>query len=84
MSDPTFSARYRASLRDYLCQIEEVAKAGDLATVQKIGHKMLGLCQLFGTPEEVCLCEQLENASDLHQLRQILSQFHTQIDNVGI
>ncbi|ATM88334.1 Hpt domain-containing protein [Yersinia enterocolitica] len=81
MSDPTFSARYRASVRDYLCRIEEIAKTGDLAAVQKIGHKMLGLCQLFGTPEQVYLCEQLENASDLVTLKETVSQFHAQIDH---
>ncbi|WP_019211449.1 Hpt domain-containing protein [Yersinia massiliensis] len=81
MSDSTFSARYRASLRDYLCNIEEIVKTGDLAAVQKIGHKMLGLCQLFGTPEQVYLCEQLENASDLVTLKETVSQFYAQIDH---
>ncbi|WP_145932193.1 Hpt domain-containing protein [Yersinia bercovieri] len=83
MSDASFSARFYASVRDYLARIEALLKEGDLATAQKLGHKMLGLCQLFGTPEQVALCEELENARDLRHLQQTLCRFYTQIDNSG-
>ncbi|WP_145558551.1 Hpt domain-containing protein [Yersinia mollaretii] len=84
MSDSTFNARFYASVRDYLGRIEEMISQGDLATAQKTGHKMLGLCQLFGTPEQVALCEELENARDLSHLQQTLSRFYAQIDNAEI
>ncbi|MGE4802340.1 Hpt domain-containing protein [Yersinia hibernica] len=81
MTNPTFSARFRASIRDYLANIEEAMEKGDLAAAQKIGHKMLGLCQLFGTPEQVALCEALENAHSLSCLQQTLPQFYALVDN---
>ncbi|EEP93565.1 hypothetical protein yaldo0001_40490 [Yersinia aldovae ATCC 35236] len=45
---------------------------------------MLGLCQLFGTPEQVALCEALENADSLHHLQQTLDQFYALLKNSDI
>ncbi|CNK23717.1 Hpt domain [Yersinia aldovae] len=84
MTDTTFSARFYASVRDYLGHIEALIKEGDLGAAQKIGHKMLGLCQLFGTPEQVALCEALENADSLHHLQQTLDQFYALLKNSDI
>ncbi|HDL7825956.1 Hpt domain-containing protein [Yersinia enterocolitica] len=81
MTDATFSARFYASIRDYLGHIEEMIKEGDLLAAQKLGHKMLGLCQMFGTPEQVVLCEALENAESLPYLQQTLTQFYALLDN---
>lgn len=81
MTDATFSARFYASIRDYLGRIEELIKEGDLIAAQKLGHKMLGLCQMFGTPEQMALCEALEYAESLQHLQQTLSQFYTLLDN---
>ena len=81
MTDATFSARFYASIRDYLGRIEEVIKEGDLVAAQKFGHKMLGLCQMFGTPEQVALCEALENAESLPHLQQTLAQFYALLNN---
>lgn len=53
-------------------------------TTQKIGHKMLGLCQIFSTTEPVAICEELENSRDFSQLQQILSQLYLQIDNAEV
>ncbi|WP_174847873.1 Hpt domain-containing protein [Yersinia artesiana] len=81
MTDATFSARFYASIRDYLSRIEELIKEGDLEAAQQVGHKMLGLCQMFGTPEQVALCEALEYAESLPHLQQTLSQFYALLDN---
>lgn len=81
MTDATFSARFYASIRDYLGRIEELIKEGDLIAAQKLGHKMLGLCQMFGTPEQMALCEALEYAESLQHLQQTLLQFYALLDN---
>lgn len=84
MTDATFSTRFYASVRDYLGRIEEVMKEEDLVAVQKIVHKMLGLCQLFGTPEQIALCKALEKADNLLHLQQTLPQFYALINNSEI
>lgn len=84
MSVQDFNTRFNASIRDYLCKIEAVIKQGDLATAQKLGHKMLGLCQLFGSSEQVVLCEVIENAQNEDILKRALLHFYILIDDQDI
>ncbi|HEI8865491.1 TPA: Hpt domain-containing protein [Serratia odorifera] len=79
MSDPSFISRFYASLEDYLQQLEQAALTGDLAAMRKLGHKMLGLCQLFGTPAQVSLCEALEAAEKWAVIKPVLIILRAQI-----
>ncbi|MHA0998879.1 Hpt domain-containing protein [Enterobacter ludwigii] len=72
MSDPSFFQRFYVALEAYLQQAETEVRNGNLSAACKIAHKMLGLCQLFGTAEQTALCEQAENSQSLPNLRIIL------------
>lgn len=82
MSEQDFNTRFHASIRDYLTKIEEVMLQDDLAAAKKLGHKMLGLCQLFGSPEQIILCEEIENAQSECILRHALLRFYILINDI--
>ncbi|WP_211450262.1 Hpt domain-containing protein [Enterobacter mori] len=80
MPDSTFLSRFYTTLEVYLSQTAVAARNNDLTNAQKLGHKMLGLCQMFGTAEQVTLCEILENVQSLSSLIHTLERLNSQIE----
>ncbi|MHA0902039.1 Hpt domain-containing protein [Enterobacter ludwigii] len=81
MSESTFTTRFYASLEEYLSQAVAASRNGDLRGAQKLGHKMLGICQMFGTAEQIALCEIVENIQSLSKLTHTLELLHSQIQS---
>ncbi|HCT7987904.1 TPA: Hpt domain-containing protein [Serratia liquefaciens] len=69
MSDTSLFQRFYHALEAYLQQAETEVRNGNLVDARKIVHKILGLCQLFGTAEQTALCEQIEHSETLSDLK---------------
>lgn len=81
MIDNSFSQRFYVALEAYLQQVGTEVRNGNLAAARKIAHKMLGLCQLFGTAEQIALCEQIEHSQSLSNLKIILGDLRKMISD---
>ncbi|HCR0213828.1 TPA: Hpt domain-containing protein [Enterobacter hormaechei] len=81
MSDTSFIQLFYVALEAYLQQAETEVRNGNLSAARKIAHKMLGLCQLFGTPEQTALCEQAEHSKSLPNLKIILNDLRKMLSD---
>ncbi|MGX5102156.1 Hpt domain-containing protein [Enterobacter cloacae] len=81
MSDTSFFQRFYVALEAYLQQAETEVRNGNLSAAREIAHKMLGLCQLFGTSEQTALCEQAEHSKSLPNLKIILNDLRKKLSN---